>query len=87
MQTLLQEALRLHQMGQLPRAELLYEPSIQVDPQNPNAYNLLSVLKRQLKQDALAIPVRCAIYEKSRTGLSMCRAEFLQFSFSARILC
>jgi len=56
MQNLLQEAVRLHQMGQFPQAESLYEQSIRVNPQNPNAYNLLGVLKRQLRLDASAIP-------------------------------
>jgi len=56
-EALLQEAVRLHQMGQLSQAESLYQQSIQANPQNPNAYNLLGVLKRQLNLNVAAIPL------------------------------
>ncbi len=46
-QAKLREALRLHQAGQLEQARQLYEATLKIDPQNPDALHLLGVASAQ----------------------------------------
>src|SRR6185503_10506487 len=41
---LLQQAVALHQQGQLDRARAIYQEILADDPQNPNALNLLAMV-------------------------------------------
>jgi tetratricopeptide (TPR) repeat protein len=49
------EALEYHQRGDLERAAFLYEAALAENPQNPDALNLLGVVKHQQRDPAQAV--------------------------------
>ena len=55
LQQLVQRGLRHHQAGQLPEAKALYQQALGIDPQHPDALNLMGTVLLQLGQPGEAM--------------------------------
>lgn len=53
--TLLEDALALHQRGELPQAEAIYKSILQISPQDAETWHLLGVVTHQMGNNDLAL--------------------------------
>ena len=51
----IQDGLKHHQAGRLPKAERIYQQVLKVDPNNPDALHLLGVIAHQLGKNEFAV--------------------------------